>query len=104
MAPSLETTEERPAWFVGAAFGGADDQTGRFVREGVWEHGFEDRWIEEVQSIRVGDRIAIKSAYTKKNDLPFDNRGQSVSVMAIKAVGEVTGNPGDGQRLKVDWT
>ncbi|MCY3578987.1 MAG: AAA family ATPase [bacterium] len=104
MTPSLETTEERPAWFVGAAFGGADDQTDRFVREGIWEHGFEDRWIEDVQSIRVGDRIAIKSAYTKKNDLPFDNRGQSVSVMAIKAVGEVTGNPGDGRRLKVDWT
>lgn len=104
MAPDLETAEERPAWFVGAAFGGTSDQTDRFIREGVWEHGFEDRWIEDVQSIRVGDRIAIKSTYTRKHGLPFDNRGHSVSVMAIKAVGVVTGNPGDGRRLEVDWT
>lgn len=104
MAPDLDTAEERPAWFVGAAFGGTSDQTDRFIREGVWEHGFEDRWIEDVQSIRVGDRIAIKSTYTRKHGLPFDNRGHSVSVMAIKAVGVVTGNPGDGRRLEVDWT
>ena len=89
---------------MGAAFGGANDQTDRFIREGVWEHGFQDRWIEDVQSIRVGDRIAIKSTYTRKHGLPFDNRGHSVSVMAIKAVGLVTGNPGNGRRLEVDWT
>ena len=105
MAPDPDTAEERPAWFVGAAFGGGtNDQTDRFIREGVWEHGFQDRWIEEIRSIRVGDRIAIKSTYTRKHGLPFDNRGHPVSVMAIKAVGVVTGNPGDGRRLTVDWT
>lgn len=104
MAASFDTSGERPAWFVGAAFaGGTNDQTDRFIREGVWEHGFEDRWIEDVQSIRVGDRIAIKSTYTRKHSLPFNNRGHSVSVMAIKATGKVTGNPGDGRRLEVDW-
>ncbi len=105
MAPGPDTAGERPAWFVGAAFGGGtDDKADRFIREGVWEHGFRDRWIEEVKSIRVGDRIAIKSTYTKKYGLPFDNRGHSVSVMAIKAIGVVTGNPGDGRHLTVDWT
>ena len=105
MAPDSDSAGERPAWFVGAAFGGGtDDKADRFIREGVWEHGFPDRWIEEVKSIGVGDRIAIKSTYTKKYGLPFDNRGHPVSVMAIKAVGVVTGNPGDGRRLTVDWT
>ena len=105
MAADSDTAGARPAWFVGAAFrGGTNDQTDRFIREGVWEHGFQDRWIEEIRSIHVGDRIAIKSTYTRKHGLPFDNRGHSVSVMAIKAVGVVTGNPGDGRRLTVDWT
>ena len=105
MAADSDSAEARPAWFVGAAFGGGtNDQVDRFMREGVWEHGFQDRWIEDVKSIRVGDRIAIKSTYTRKHGLPFANRGHSVSVMAIKAVGVVTGNPGDGRRLEVDWT
>ena len=105
MAPDPDTAGARPAWFVGAAFGGGtNDQTERFIREGVWEHGFKDRWIEDVKSIDVDDRIAIKSTYTRKYDLPFDNRGHPVSVMAIKAVGVVRENPGDGRRLTVDWT
>ena len=105
MAPGPDTAGERPAWFVGAAFGGGtDDKADRFIREGIWEHGFKDRYLEDVKSIRVGDRIAIKSTYNRKHDLPFDNRGHSVAVMAIKAVGVVTDNPGDGRRLTVDWT
>ena len=72
MAPDPDTAAARPAWFVGASFGGgAHDRTDRFIREGVWEHGFQDRWIEEIKSIHVGDRIAIKSAYTRKYDLPI---------------------------------
>lgn len=53
--------------------------------------------------MRVGDRIVIKSSYTRKHDLAFDSRGQTVSVMAIKAVGTITENLGDGQRVRVDW-
>ncbi|MCQ3811834.1 MAG: AAA family ATPase [Acidimicrobiia bacterium] len=105
MAANSDTAGARPAWFVGASYGGGtEDQTDRFIEEGVWEHGFQDQLIEEIRSIHVGDRIAIKSTYTRKHGLPFDNRGHSVSVMAIKAVGVVTGNPGDGRRLTVDWT
>ena len=105
MVPVPDTAGARPAWFVGASFeGGAHDQAARFIREGIWEHGFQDRNIEKVKSIHVGDRLAIKSSYVRKRDLPFDNRGHSVSVMAIKAVGTVTDNPGDGRHLTVDWT
>ncbi|MDR6685769.1 5-methylcytosine-specific restriction protein B [Arthrobacter sp. 1088] len=93
-------------WFVGAFYSDWDpqDQTARFLSQGIWENGFEDRHLDEVRSMRPGDRIAIKSAYVRRNGLPFDNQGQSVSAMAIKAFGTVTRNHGDGRRVDVDWT
>ncbi|MFO8057204.1 MAG: AAA family ATPase, partial [bacterium] len=103
----MNTVEEksinRPCWFVGAAFGGTRDQTQRFLQEGIWENGFRDKFLDTVKSIQVGDRIAIKSSYTRKHGLPFNNRGFPVSVMAIKAIGTVKENLGDGRTLKVDW-
>ena len=99
-----ETVKTRPVWFVGAAFGGNEDQTPRFLADGIWENGHTDRYIEDVKSIQPGDRIAIKAAFTRKNGLPFDNRGHMASVMRIKAVGTVKENIGDGRFLKVDWT
>ncbi len=93
----------RACWFVGASYGGTDDQTPRFLQEGIWENGYQDKYLDAVKSIQDGDRIAIKSSYTRKHDLPFDNRGQTVSVMAVKAIGTVKENLGDGRTLKVDW-
>ena len=93
----------RACWFVGATYGGTDDQTPRFLQEGIWENGYQDKYLDAVKSIQVGDRIAIKSSYTRKYDLPFDNRGQTVSVMALKAIGTVKENLGDGRTLKVNW-
>ncbi|GAB1594740.1 McrB family protein [Lysobacter claricitrinus] len=90
-------------WFVGASYGGTDDQTPRFLSEGIWENGYEDKHLDLVRSMRTGDRIAIKSSYTRKHGLPFETRGQAVSVMAIKAIGTITENLNDGQRVKVDW-
>ena len=104
MENSSTATEQRPVWFVGATFGGRDDQTSRFLRDGVWENGYTDRYIDDVTSIMVGDKIAIKATYTQKHGLPFDNRGHSVSVMKIEAVGEVAANEGDGRHLNVAWT
>lgn len=92
----------RACWFVGAAYG-TDDQTPRFLQEGIWENGYQDKYLDAVRSIQVGDSIAIKSSYTRKHDLPFENRGHTVSVMAIKAIGKVKENLGDGRSLRVDW-
>ena len=103
MNPRAEGAGARACWFVGAAYG-TDDQTPRFMEQGIWENGYEDKYLDQVKSIQVGDRIAIKSSYTRKRELPFDNRGQSVSVMAIKAIGTVKKNAGDGRTLQVDWT
>jgi 5-methylcytosine-specific restriction protein B len=104
MSSKPEGAGAQVCWFVGAAYGGNNDQTPRFLDEGIWENGYQDKYLDAVRSIQPGNRIAIKSSYTRKHDLPFDNRGQSVSVMAIKAIGTVTENIGDGRRIKVDWT
>ena len=98
-----EGAEARACWFVGATYGGTNDQTPRFRQEGIWENGYQDKYLDAVKSIQVGDRIAIKASYTRKHDLPFDNLGQTVAVMAIKAIGTVRENLGDGRTLKVDW-
>ena len=74
-----------------------------FCRKAFGENGYQDKYLDAVKSIQVGDRIAIKSSYTRKHDLPFDNRGQTVSVMAIKSIGTVKENLGDGRTLKVGW-
>ena len=101
-----ESVDQRPCWFVGASFGeGTEDQTARFIREGIWEHGGEkaDQFLDQVKSIEPGDRIAIKATYLRRKGLPFDNQGKLTSTMAIKAIGVVTRNPGDGRSLRVDW-
>jgi 5-methylcytosine-specific restriction enzyme B len=103
MNSKSEGAGARACWFVGAAYGGTDDQTPRFLQDGIWENGCQDKYLDAVKSIQVRDRIAIKSSYTRKHHLPFDNRGQTVSVMAIKAIGTVKENLGDGRILKVDW-
>lgn len=97
-SPSSGTT-----WFVGASYGGADDQMPRFLSEGIWENGYNDKLLDMVRSMRSGERIAIKSSYTRKHGLPFDSRGRAVSVMSIKAFGTITENMNDGKRVKVDW-
>ena len=94
----------RGYWFVGAVWDGTDDQTSRFVQEGLWENGYDDKYLDDVRAMQPGDRIAIKSTYTRKGGLPFDNRGEPVSVMAIKATGTVTENSGDGKTVRVDWS
>lgn len=98
-----ESQATSPCWFVGASFGVKADQTNRFIDGGIWEHGFEGKYLDVVRSMRVGERIAIKAAYTRKNGVPFDNYGQAVSVMAIKAKGVIVENPGDGHRVRVQW-
>ena len=109
MTPDERHQQQRPCWFVGAHFKTAGDQTERFVRDGVWKMDkwdapAHDRYVRQVKSMRPGDRIAIKSTYVRKTGINFDNKGKLVSVMAIKAVGEITENPEDGHNVKVRWT
>ena len=92
-------------WMVGSFWDGSDpqDQTQRFLEDGIWENGYEDRYLDEVRSMKVGDKIAVKSAVTQKNNLPFDGRGKTVSKLIIKAVGTIIANRGDGTTVEVEW-
>jgi 5-methylcytosine-specific restriction protein B len=99
---SLPTRPETH-WFVGASFGGTDDQTERFIKEGIWENGYDDKFVDLVRSMRTGEPIAIKATYTRKHRLPFNPSGHSVATMAIKATGTITENLNDGKRVRVKW-
>jgi hypothetical protein len=90
-------------WTLGAYWGDNNDLTEQFVTEKRWENGYTDQYIERVKQVKPGDRVAIKSTYTRKNDLPFDANGETVSCMDIKAIGTVLDNLGDGRNLVVEW-
>jgi 5-methylcytosine-specific restriction enzyme B len=98
-------TAERNYWFVGAYWDSYDppDQTQQFVEEGIWINGYRDRYLDEVNSMQVGDKIAIKAASTQRKGLPFDAQGRTVSRMIIKAIGTVVANRGDGRTVEVEW-
>jgi 5-methylcytosine-specific restriction protein B len=92
-------------WLVGAYWDSREpaDQTARFLEEGIWENGYSDRFIEEVKSMQVGDKIAIKASTTQRRGLPFDNKNATISRMIIKAVGTVVANRNDGKVVEVEW-
>lgn len=102
--PNQQSSGPKSYWFVGASYSDAGDQTPRFLDEGIWENGYEDKYLDQVRSMRAGDLIAIKAAYTRKHGLPFDAKGQAVSVMSIKAIGVIKKNHGDGRHVDVEWT
>lgn len=89
-------------WYVGASWEG-EDQTDRFLKDGVWQNGYDDKFSKLVRQMKAGDRIAIKASFTRKNDVPFENHGRVASVMRIKAIGTITANRGDGKTVEVDW-
>lgn len=89
-------------WFVGATWD-EGDQLSSFLDQGIWQNGYDKKYADQVRDMKPGDRIAIKSTFVQKRDLPFDNRGRSVSVMRIKAIGTITRNHGDGRVVDVEW-
>jgi len=104
-APESDLSAEGPSfWFAGAVWHGTADQNERFRAEGVWINGYEDQqFSDRVARMKAGDRIAIKSSFVQKHNLPFDVGGMPVSCMRIKATGTITGQRGDGRTVTVDW-
>ena len=73
------------------------------VAEGIWKNNYDEKYHDLVKSMKVGDKIAIKSSSTLKRDLPFDSRGKTISRMIIKARGTIVKNENDGQVVAVEW-
>jgi 5-methylcytosine-specific restriction protein B len=106
--PVVDDIEDLPTyWFVGAVFsddGEPDrDHSDDFRQQGLWRAQPPHKYAEQIQQMAPGERIAIKAAFTRKHDLPFDIAGQTASVMAIRATGTITENPGDGNMVYVAW-
>jgi hypothetical protein len=38
----------RSYWFVGASYGRTEDQTPRFVNDGIWENGYDNRYLYQM--------------------------------------------------------
>jgi len=72
----------------------------RFLADGIWENG---DYSELGNSIKPGDRIAIKASFVQKRGLPFDVGEKPVSAMRIKATGTVLENLKDGKTVRVAW-
>lgn len=88
------------AWFVGAQYDGTD-HTDLFVKEGIWQYGGEK--IDIIDTVKPGDKIAIKSRCVQQNGLPFENYGKNISCIIIKAIGTVVENLNSENTLVVDW-
>lgn len=97
-------TQEGPYWFVGASYSRQFDQSKIFTDKGIWQtDNTAENVRQQVARMQPGERIAIKSTYVRKKDLPFDAHGRSVSVMLIKATGTITAKHDDGQGVDVEW-
>lgn len=89
-------------WFVSASFDG-EDHTSRFITEGIWEKNSSDKYDDMVNSMQVGDQIALKITHNQKEQIPFDYKGKIISMMEIKAIGIVVKNYYNGQKIDVKW-
>jgi hypothetical protein len=58
MNTKTENSSAQASWFVGASYGGTDDQLPRFLSEGIWENGYEDKHLDVVRSMRPGEAFA----------------------------------------------
>lgn len=100
--PKTYSNQECSYWTLGATWDEVD-MCSTFVAEGRWENGYDDKWTDRVKAVKPGDKVAIKSVYTRKLGLPFNNAGKTVSCMDIKAIGIVKENPGDGKNISIQW-
>ena len=89
--------ETKSYYMLGASWYGNDDnpdQSERFIENEVWENGYEDKFLDVVKGVNIGDRVAIKSSFATKD---------RKSILRIKAIGTVYENNGDGRTLKIKW-
>lgn len=82
------------SYFVLGASWDGDDQTERFIQDEIWENGYEDKFLDIVNGVKVGDRVAIKSSYATKD---------RKSILRVKVIGTVIQNDNNGRILKIKW-
>ena len=79
--------EQSPSyWFVGASYSDDGDQSARFLREGIWENGYTDKYLDLVRSIQLfggtkswGGRPLWSSPWKQESKGHFSRRTPGIS-------------------------
>ncbi|UYO62895.1 hypothetical protein LNN31_00120 [Acetobacterium wieringae] len=96
--------DNRPSWFVSDFSDNKNNQMSQFITGGYWENQCSDQLGDLIDTIKVGDRIALKTTHNRKSRIPFETNGKLVSVMEITALGVVTGNYFNRKKIDVNWS
>lgn len=87
-------------WLVGAFTSheelgliGTKDRSDYYINNSIWINGYKNRYQDLVNSVKIGDEVAIKAVFVKEGK----------STMRIKACGIVQESSKDGRTLKIEW-
>ncbi len=84
-------------YFIGGFIWDGISQFDRFIKEGIWENGYEeDKYSDLFSEIRVGDLFALKSTFVK------GRKPNAKSYLRIKKIGVVT-QIVDTHTIKINW-
>ncbi|MGY5351025.1 McrB family protein [Wenyingzhuangia sp. IMCC45533] len=73
------------------------NQLKTFIDNNVWVNGYDNKYHNRVNKVKVGSVIAAKTTYTMNED------DKTIPVMGVHCIGIVTGNPKNGKELTVKW-
>jgi hypothetical protein len=79
--------------FVVGGYWSGDDQSQRFMSEGIWENAKDEGDDSIMHTVQVGDTFVLKSTFSKERN----------SLLRIKGVGKVTGRL-TPEVFSVNWT
>lgn len=88
-----KVSKKKRSFYVGGHTWGNDSQLSRFLTEGIWENGWDDKFTKVVNSVISGDLLFLKATVRKGNQ----------GLLKLRAVGVVIANPRDGKKLYVNW-
>lgn len=94
IAPLVKKNYDIQYYCVGFKWDGSGDQLERFKKEGIWENGYHNKYINQVKNVKIGSKIAAKTTYTEQ---------RTISILHVYALGVVKANPKDGRKLIVEW-
>jgi len=69
MSSKPEGAGARASWLVGAAYGSTNDQTPRFLKEGIWENGYKDKYLALKQAYSVSSFAAYGGDFFRRTIL-----------------------------------
>ena len=73
----------RPTWFVGASYGGTDDQTERFVADSLWKNGYKNKYHDVVRT----DRAMNEAEIVKRLDGGAEVERPALRIAAVERLG-----------------